>query len=106
MIKTRKANELTTIGLIEELNNRGVTLIPLSEHEELIKQERQRVIEKTLRFLYTKKADKIIKNQLLFAEESGRIKINEWRNFVDYDIIQIVRDLIEQKEVEEKTNGS
>ena len=47
------------------------------------------------KFIYTKEAEKMIKDALILAEIKGRIKVHEWRNFVDYDIIPLVKTLHE-----------
>jgi len=48
-------------------------------------------IEKGMENIYSKEAEKEIKDTLLFAEEHSRIKVNEWRNFIDYDLIPLIK---------------
>jgi hypothetical protein len=48
------------------------------------------------KWIYSQKVDKQIKDALLYSEEKGRVKVGEWRNFVDYDIIPLIRLLIEE----------
>jgi len=56
------------------------------------------------KFLYSKELEEKIKKQLIFAENHGRVKINEWRNFIDYDIIQIIQFALEK--FLEENNGT
>ncbi len=47
-------------------------------------------------FLYSKEAENEIKEQLMLAEKSGRITINEWRNFIDYDVTLLMKWAVEE----------
>lgn len=49
-----------------------------------------------LNWLYSKETEKEIYQVLQLAEEHGRVKVHEYRNFTDYDIIPMVRKLIEK----------
>ena len=48
--------------------------------------------------LYSEETEKEIKEALIFAEKHGRVKINEWRNFIDYDIIPLIKKFRKEQE--------
>lgn len=56
-------------------------------------------------WLYTKKTQDIIYTALVEADKSHRAKINEYRNFTDYDIIPLVKKLIESNMTKKKYLG-
>ena len=47
-----------------------------------------------LHFIYGKNMTLEIRRKLLFAEQCKRVTIHEWKNFVDYDIIPLIRNSI------------
>lgn len=52
--------------------------------------------EVNLKWLYSKKVEKQIYDALEYANTSGRIKVHEYRNTTDIDIIPLIRKLIER----------
>lgn len=58
--------------------------------------------QRKLRLLYSKEIERIAFNELQRAEESGFVKINEYRNFFDYCIIPFIRIYLDKcKEIDE-----
>ena len=47
-------------------------------------------------YFYSKEFEEKVKKVLINSEEHGRIVIHEWRNFIDYDIVPFIRDLIKE----------
>jgi len=45
--------------------------------------------------LYSKKTNELIREALVGAEQTSRIKVNEYRNFIDYDLIPLIRRIME-----------
>lgn len=41
--------------------------------------------------VYSKEAEEIIKETLKFSESHSRIQVHEWRNFIDYDLIPLIK---------------
>lgn len=48
--------------------------------------------------LYSEREKALIVKTLEFAQKHGRIKVFEWRNFIDYDIIPLLREFWEEVE--------
>lgn len=53
---------------------------------------------KKIRKIYSKKTRQLVKDALIYAEDNNRIKLYELKNFVDYDIIPLIRKIIEESE--------
>lgn len=46
--------------------------------------------------IYSEETDKLIREYLIKATKENRIIINEWRNFIDYDILPLIKKIIEE----------
>lgn len=45
--------------------------------------------------LYSNKVRNQIINSLKYAEQQNRVNVYEWNNFIDYDIIPLIRKVVE-----------
>jgi hypothetical protein len=43
-----------------------------------------------MKYAYSKEAESIMRSALVQASENKRVIINEWRNFIDYDLIPLI----------------
>jgi len=41
--------------------------------------------------VYSKEAEELIKETLRFSESHSRVRIHEWKNFIDYDLIPLIK---------------
>lgn len=53
-------------------------------------------------YVYSKKAEEKIKETLQFAEKHSRVQIHEWRNFIDYDLIPLIKYFVKKEESSHK----
>lgn len=65
----------------------------LSSNLNLFKRLIKKQMEKELKDLFKKEIEDKIDEYLLFAQKHGRIKIIEWRNFRELDIMPLIIEI-------------